>query len=164
MTVDQALDAAEQLTNAGRSVEAERLLLHVLAVQPNHALALHMLAAIAGQSGRMDRALALLSRAAAQTPHDPELLYHLGLASHMSGKYPEAIAAYDAAIALRPEFAEAHSNRAITNLLLGNFEKGLPEYEWRRKSRFANLPSLPPGPVWDGHPPEGKTILLIAEL
>jgi len=47
-------------------------------------------------------------------------------------------------------------------LLLGNFEQGWPEYEWRWQMR--GVPSSPrPQAHWDGSALDGKTILLYAE-
>jgi thioredoxin-like negative regulator of GroEL len=62
MTINQALDHAVVLRDAGRESEAERVLLQILAQHPRQPVALHMLAAIAGKSGRLDRAVQLLTQ------------------------------------------------------------------------------------------------------
>ena len=47
-------------------------------------------------------------------------------------------------------------------LILGDFARGWPEYEWRWQCREADPPEFP-RPWWDGSPLEGRTILLFAE-
>ena len=55
-----------------------------------------------------------------------------------------------------------HTNRALTWLAEGDYERGWVEYEWRWKSQLA-APYRPTQPRWDGSPLDGKTILLHAE-
>ena len=58
--------------------------------------------------------------------------------------------------------AEVHRHRAMLWLLLGDFDQGWPEYEWRYTAPDAVDYSLPL-PVWDGAPLTDKTILVYAE-
>src|SRR5262249_26436154 len=60
------------------------------------------------------------------------------------------------------DYPEAHFGRSLIWLLRGEFERGWPEYEcrWKCKQGQTNPHS---GPLWDGSPLEGKTILLHAE-
>ena len=51
-----------------------------------------------------------------------------------------ALEHFNRAIELKPDYAEAHHNRSAAWLLRENFERGLPEYEWRLRSR--DLPPL----------------------
>jgi hypothetical protein len=105
-----------------------------------------------------------LNQAIAVDPRDGMMRYHLGVAHGQMGQWQKSIAAYDAAISINPNFAEARSNRAICWLQMGDFAKGLPEYEWRLKSSFIPPRTVPiHQPRWDGSPLEGKTILLTAE-
>ena len=52
MTIPQALQLAVQHHQAGRLAEAELLYRQILAAQPNHADALHLLGVMAQQVGR----------------------------------------------------------------------------------------------------------------
>ena len=74
----------------------------------------------------------------------------------------EALACYDEVIRGSADNADAHHNRAQAWLLLGDWARGWPEYEWRwRCAEFT--PHGLRSPPWDGAPLEGRTILLHAE-
>jgi hypothetical protein len=77
-------------------------------------------------------------------------------------KLEEALSCFQRAIELQPDYADAHWNRALAWLLMGNFEQGWPEYDWRWKRKALQLPRFPQ-PIWNGFPLEGRTILLYAE-
>jgi len=81
--------------------------------------------------------------------------------------FEEAIASYQKAIAINPDYTEAHWNLSLVQLLLGNFNEGWLEYEWRSKSEVLNnnvgIRSFDQ-PLWLGKEPlKDKTILLYAE-
>lgn len=100
--------------------------------------------------------------ALAQRPDYPEAHNNLGLALQLQGQLEAAMKHFDRALALAPGFAGAHSNRAQLRLLLGDFEGGWPEYEWRWHLANMNLPRLDI-PRWDGKLQPGLTLLLRAE-
>ena len=61
------------------------------------------------------------------------------------GDYAKAEAHYRAAIAARPQHASAHYNLALLLLLLGRWQEGWEEHEWRWKTSFVPNPNrLPP--------------------
>ena len=110
MTNQQALELARQHHRAGRLAEAESICREILAAEPRHADALHLLGVIAGQTGRHAAAVELLRQSVAVRPDHPEFHKNLGVALKDSGQIDEAIAAYRKAIALKPDYAEAHKN------------------------------------------------------
>ena len=67
MTLDRALQLALQHHRAGRLAEAEPIYRQVLARQPDHPDALHLLGLIAHQVGRHADAKALIERAIEST-------------------------------------------------------------------------------------------------
>ena len=73
------------------------------------------------------------------------------------------MAQYQEALRLKPDFADAQQ-QVFLWLLMGNFEHGWPEYEWRwqRKERATYKRSFAQ-PLWDGTPLDGHVILLHAE-
>jgi cytochrome c-type biogenesis protein CcmH/NrfG len=95
-------------------------------------------------------------------PDFAEAHNNLGLILHRRGQVEEALAHYEQAIGLQPDLANAHFSRAQAWLMLGDFQRGWPEYEWRWKLPGVGGP--PAGDrLWDGSAPAGRTILLWAE-
>jgi hypothetical protein len=81
-----------------------------------------------------------------------------------AGKPTEAAACHQDALRLEPDYANAHFNLAQAYLLVGRFEEGWIEYEWRKRHRGFVMPTLPASsPHWDGTPLDGRTIYLAAE-
>ncbi|HEY1922863.1 MAG TPA: tetratricopeptide repeat protein [Tepidisphaeraceae bacterium] len=102
---------------AGRLPEAERLYRQILAEDPGHMDAMHLLGVIAFQAGQYDAAVDLIGKVVALDPEYAEAHYNFGNALTGKGRFDDAIAAYRRAIALQPDYAEAYSN-------LGNALKG----------------------------------------
>src|SRR5262249_53504121 len=94
---------------AGRVTEAEACYRRVLATQPDHSDALHLLGVIAQQVKRYDVAVDLIGQAIKRNGH-PVYFSNLGVVLNDQGKLEEAIAAYRQAIRIKPDFAEAYSN------------------------------------------------------
>jgi FkbM family methyltransferase len=95
---------------AGRTAEAAACYRSVLAIEPRHAEALHLLGVLAQESGRHDLAVELFRLAIKENARNPLYFSNLGVALKDQGKPEEAVAAYRQAIALKPDLAEAHSN------------------------------------------------------
>lgn len=121
----------------------------------NHGIAL-------AACGQFEEALALYHRALEIRPDHTEV--HNNAATALVGlhRYVEAIAGYGRALSVNPNYADAHRNRALIRLLLGDLQRGWPEYEWRWKCQDFQVPRFSQ-PKWDGGPLDGKTILLYAE-
>lgn len=90
-------------------------------------------------------------------------LYHvLGTTYFKAGRIHDAIQALDQVIAVDPEYADARILRAMAYSLLGDFERGWPDYEYRRRHKlFSTSPRFVP--TWDGGSLNGKTIMVYAE-
>ena len=110
VTVEQAFELAVQHHKLGRLAEAETLYRQILAAEPRHAYALHLLGVIAHQVGKNDVAVDLITQAIALQPLIPSFHSNLGEAYRAADQLDEAITAYHQAIALKPNFAEGHSN------------------------------------------------------
>ncbi len=110
MTVQQAFELALQRHQSGQLAEAELLYRQILAVEPLHADALHLLGVIAHQMGQNGVAVELILQAIAQAPKVSDYHSNLGEACRANGQLGRAIAACRQAIALQPDFAMAHSN------------------------------------------------------
>lgn len=101
---------ARQLHMAGRLGEAEPLYRRILAADPRHADALHLLGVMAFQLGRSEQAAAMIREAIAINGEVANYHSNLGNALKETGRQNEAVTAYQVAIRLKPDFAEAYSN------------------------------------------------------
>lgn len=87
-----------------------------------------------------------------------------GIAHYIRRKWPKAAESFRHAISASPDFAEAHENLAMTLLHTGDWQQGWAEYEWRWKNPSNHLTKRAlEGPVWDGTPLDGRTLLLHGE-
>lgn len=89
-------------------------------------------------------------------PTSAKVLRKLGASMAHMGNFQEAIQSCQGVLALNPNDADAHLQLAFVYLLLGDFSRGWPEYEWRRTR---NLPQ----PLWRGETLDGAPILIHAE-
>ncbi len=101
---------------AGRLAEAEARYQQVLAAEPSHADALHLLGVVSHQAGRSDLAVELI-RLAIKQSGQPVFYLNLGTALKERRRPDEAVAAYRDAIRIKPDFAEAQF--ALGNVLIG---------------------------------------------
>jgi hypothetical protein len=119
------------------------------------------------QQGQPREALAILQGILATEPGHLDALNLSGVVAGMAGDPQRAIPLFDAAIARRYDFADAHCNRAFALLLMGDYPRGWPEYEWRWQLGGRSADRARPGPhatLWlGGTPLRGKSILLRAE-
>ena len=73
----------------------------------------------------------------------------------------EALESYDRAIGLMPGYAEAYWNQSLCFLLMGTFEQGLRQYEWRKKLNEPIGVRSYPQSVWLGNETiAGKTLFI----
>ena len=98
---------------AGRLREAETCYRQVLAVEADHAEALHLMGVIAHQIGRHDVAVELIGRAIERNDKSPSYFCNLSDALRGLGRLEEAAAACRYAIHVQPAFAEAYSNLGL---------------------------------------------------
>ena len=109
-SVRQTLDAAWQHYQKGQWEQAEQLYLHVLDANPNQVDALHILAVIAGQTGRESQAIEYLRTVLRLQPGLAAAHNNLGNAFAAQGKFPDAVANFQEAVRLQPDLAVAHNN------------------------------------------------------
>jgi predicted O-linked N-acetylglucosamine transferase (SPINDLY family) len=109
-TLADALNVALQFHQAGHLGKAEQIYRQILAVQPNHADALHLLGLAASQQGRQDQAIRLIAQAIASDGRQAHYHINLGNAFNVQGTLDKAAACYRRALELDPHFAEAHFN------------------------------------------------------
>lgn len=108
---------------AGRLQQAERLYRDILAREPEHPDALHLLGVIAHQTGQHEQAVALIELAIQVQPRAPAYHNNLGEVLTALNRLDQAIAAYEQACGLAPDYAEAHNNLGIA-LQMAKREEG----------------------------------------
>lgn len=150
-----------------------------LAKQPAHALPEYLKAgalrptapapwsnagALFREAGRPELALDALHRALTIDPTHASALCNSALAFHDLGEFGAARDSVELALQSRPDYPEAHWNRAIIDLLHGNFARGWAGHEFRTV-QLAKLGSLRtfPQPRWNGERFDGKRLLLWPE-
>lgn len=132
------LATAQAHHRAGRLGEAEAGYRRILAAEPGHPDALHLLGLLAHQLGRHEAALPLIVEAIRTRP-EGGMFHNLGLVLRALGQLQAAMESFDKAIAALPGFADAHTGRAATLLDLGFAAEAASSY--REAMRLA--PELP---------------------
>ncbi len=116
------------LHQQGRIAEAREAYGAVLAQDPDHFDALHLMGVTCIQTGQLEQGADLIGRAVAIKPDEPAAHSNLANALNGLGRHAEAIAACDRAIALDPAHAEAHGNRGQALYLLDRPAEALDSY------------------------------------
>jgi tetratricopeptide (TPR) repeat protein len=153
---------ANAFQRQGKLTEAVASFQQALRLKPEFAEAHSNLGGALVEQGRLTEAVTSCEQALRLNPDIAETHNNVGLAHAEQGRLTEAMASYEQALRLRPDYAEAHVNLAQVWFLLGDFERGWSEYEWRWKQRGISPPSSCQ-PLWDGSSLLGQTILLFTE-
>lgn len=112
--------------------------------------------------GRFAAAAAAQRRSAALAPEAQNGLFNLAIALRKGGRFNDAVTVLNRALTLTPGHAETMWERALCRLQIGDYRRGLAEYEVRRHiGAYRNR--IAPGPMWDGGPLNGKTLFLSTE-
>lgn len=151
---------------AGAPSRAAACYARALEIDPGDADAHNNLGNLAREQRNYDAAAGHYRRAIALKPGEAatlsNALYGLGVSLRNTGHVAEGVEFLERAIAARDDFPDAHFSLGCSYLLLGDFARGWPEYEWRTGCVELGLPDVP-GPLWDGAPLDGRTLLVHAE-
>ena len=128
MTIPQAFEIAVQCHRAGRLADAEALYRQILAAQPGHADALHLLGLVAHQSGRHDLAVEWIRQAIDLKPDYPIAHCNLAEACRALGRLDDALAACRRALQLAPGLSNAHLNLGNALKDRGDFDGAIAAY------------------------------------
>jgi len=152
----------KDLKKRGQAVQSYQT---AISLKPDYFEAHANLGVALKELGLYEAALNSYQRAIQLRPESADVHSNLGNAWKELKQLERANECYEQSIKLSPEFAEAHWNYSLSLLLGGNFEKGLPHYEWRWKRSDAQVkPRKFSQPLWLGDEPIlGKTILIYAE-
>jgi len=165
-------DYVEAINNRGSALrhrkcyaEAVTSFDQVLAIKPDNVEALYNRGnALQGLKRHAD-AVASFDHALAIKPDYVEVFNNRANSLLALRRHAEALASFDQALAIKPAYAETHWNLSCLQLLLGDFDPGWKEYEWRWKTQdFASGRRDFAKPLWLGEESlHGRTILLHAE-
>jgi tetratricopeptide (TPR) repeat protein len=149
------------LTELNRPVEALASYDRAIALTPTIAEAYNNRGNALTELKRPAEALESYDRAIALNPEYAVAHYNRGNAL-MDLKGPaEALESYDRTIGLMPGYAEAYWNQSLCFLLMGRFEQGLRQYEWRKKLNEPIGVRSYPQSVWLGDETiAGKTLFI----
>lgn len=113
---------------AGRLSQAAAMYRQILAREPEHADALHLLGLVAHQSGNHEQALALIGDALRLRPEAAAYHNDLGEALGALGRMAEAIAAYREACRLDPARVETQNNLGLALQAMGRRDEALAAF------------------------------------
>ncbi len=122
------LQRAMAAQRRGDTAQAEWLCKAVLAAQPDHADALHLLGVVAHQRGRNEAACQHIRGAIALGLASAEAHGNLGTVLCALSRFAGALEHFDRALAIGPATAEMHSNRGLALYELARFDEALISY------------------------------------
>ncbi len=122
-------DQAMALFQGGRLAEAQGVVRSLLADEPKHAEALHLMGVLLSQQGDHTESLRVIN-AALQIKGESAFIYNSrGIVLVALKRFDEALADFERAIALNPQYAVALGNRGNTCQELGRFEDAIASYD-----------------------------------
>jgi Flp pilus assembly protein TadD len=132
-----------------------------LALNPQSRETLYNRAKALGALGRTEEEIQVYQLLARLKP-DAAVHLNMGVAYRELHRHEDSLKQFRQALQIDPDNVLARCNRALTNLLLGNYEHGWREYEWRWRDGTERHGVQ--GRLWLGDADlSGKTILLHSE-
>ncbi|MCC6316054.1 MAG: tetratricopeptide repeat protein [Gemmatimonadaceae bacterium] len=152
------------LKEARRYDDATRAFERAITVAPDNAAILANFASVFERTGEHDRVRHWAQRAIDADPGYAESWNLLANVAMESGNFAEAEALYERVRSTDPENRNANWNLALLWLLQGDFVRGWPQFEWRKRLQSVVFDHGDYGPnAWQGDPLDGRTILLHSE-
>lgn len=142
ISIEQAMQIAEQHQQAGRLPQAEHVLRDILGAVPRHAKAIHLLGVVAHMSDKTELAVDLISKAI--SINDKIALFHANIAEmyRRLERLDEAVKYARKAIALEPGFLFGQGNLGIIYFDLKDYEKAAYHHNLALKIDPNFAPSL----------------------
>lgn len=117
-TVANLAALGDALMRERKFENARRVFRRVLAMEPDHVLALNGLAVYEGMHGNTREALRLLQKARVADPDHPLTWINLGVAHESLGDARQALSCYEEAIRLQPDSVEARRRRSALRIAI----------------------------------------------
>ncbi len=128
------------LKDLGNLKEAELSTRKAIGLNPNFAEAYSTLGSILIEIDNLKEAEICIRKAIQLNPNLAEAYLSLGTIFFEIGKLQKAKEATHKAIELNPHFADAYVNLSFIELLEGNYQSGLKNYEFRFKKKIPTIP------------------------
>jgi tetratricopeptide (TPR) repeat protein len=128
LTPGAQCEAGHRHLQSGQPLEAQICCQNLLASDPNHAGALHLMGLIAFRAGQYDHALEWTARAIAQEPK-PDYIASLATTLLKQGRREEALKAFDKAIQLKPDDAALWKQMGDALLELQRYDHALLSFQ-----------------------------------
>lgn len=111
---------------------------------------------------RYEEAMALYERILKTQPQKAGVYNNIANILKKQAKYQEALTTYEKCVLLNPQDPEIHLNIALVLLLLGDFDRGWKEHEWRLNTARV-IPKELKTPIWQGNSIHNEELLLWSE-
>ena len=121
-------EAGHRYLQSGQALEAQLCCQRLLASDPNHAGALHLMGLIALRAGEYDHALEWTARAITQEPK-PAYIASLGTTLLKQGRREDALKAFDKAVQLSPDDAALWKQMGDALLELQRYDHALLSFQ-----------------------------------
>ncbi|HEY8749721.1 MAG TPA: tetratricopeptide repeat protein [Tepidisphaeraceae bacterium] len=128
ISLQQTLEEAVRLHQAGHFTGAEQRYRQIRAEHPDHVESIQRLGILLHQTGRGNQAIELLRRAVELSPNTADSQANLGTLLASQGQFEEAIQAFQQAVRLRPEIHQLHLNLANALRQTSRFEEAAKVY------------------------------------
>ncbi len=126
------LDLAVQYHASGNCALAEQYAAAIVAEDPNHAEALHLLGLIARQKGMLHDAMAYLRRSLTANGSNALVWQHAGDLLFTQGDLAGGITYYEQALRLCPDFAEGYNTLGLALLRTGKLARAVECFQRAR--------------------------------
>jgi pentatricopeptide repeat protein len=132
----------------------------VIGLNHNEVDTYNKLGMIYQQLEKFEEAITYFQKSLILKPNSLDIYKRLAYSLGRQGRLEEAIDLFNQILAIEPDDIKTRWNRSLTLLKSGNFQEGLPDYEYRK-----HLPNFPyfldcTQPLWNASDLDGKTILL----
>jgi tetratricopeptide (TPR) repeat protein len=132
--LDDFASAVQHHLNGGLD-QAAKIYQAILARNPRHTDALHLLGVVAYQQGNPQHACTLIGQAIALQPSVASYYANLAEVYRATGQLERAIACCRSALALQPDFPEAANNLGLALLAQGNAAAAIVQFQAALRAR-----------------------------
>lgn len=160
------VDALYNLANIYKDNEqfddAEKLYKRALSLDDRFSKAYNNLGSLHSQQGEYEKAIQYFEKAVETDENSIELYINAGVAYQEIAQYDKALEYYNKALLINPKDPKARCARSEILLMLGDFEQGFIDYEYRLQQEGYEYKKYP-YPMWNGENLSNKHILLYEE-